>query len=56
MLLTNLSTEQLVGLNGGAFLDGMETMAWELGAAVAMVVMAFGLLAYLPSLRHHNHS
>ena len=40
LLLTNLSTEQLVGLNAGAFLDGMETMAWELGAAVAMVVMA----------------
>ncbi|MCA9148060.1 MAG: solute:sodium symporter family transporter [Planctomycetales bacterium] len=40
LLLTNLSTEQLVGLNGGAFKDGMETMAWELGAAVAMVVMA----------------
>lgn len=40
LLLTNLSTEQLVGLNGGAFGNGMEIMAWELGAALAMVVMA----------------
>jgi SSS family solute:Na+ symporter len=40
LLLTNLSTEQLVGLNGGAFKNGMEIVAWELGAAVAMVVMA----------------
>ena len=40
LLLTNLSTEQLVGLNGGAFKHGMEIMAWELGAAIAMVVMA----------------
>ena len=40
LLLTNLSTEQLVGLNGGAFKNGMEIMAWELGAAIAMVVMA----------------
>ena len=48
LLLTNLSTEQLVGLNGGAFKNGMEIMAWELGAAVAMVVMAlFCLPIYL---------
>ncbi len=40
LLLTNLSTEQLVGLNGGAFKNGMEIMAWELGASVAMIVMA----------------
>ena len=48
LLLTNLSTEQLVGLNGGGFADGMETMAWELGASVAMVIMAlFCLPVYL---------
>ena len=29
LLLTNLSTEQLVGLNGGAFSNGMQVMAWE---------------------------
>ena len=29
LLLTNLSTEQLVGLNGGAYQHGMIVMAWE---------------------------
>ena len=29
LLLTNLSTEQLVGLNGLAFNHGMQVMAWE---------------------------
>lgn len=40
LLLTNISTEQLVGLNGGAFKNGMEIIAWEMGAALAMLVMA----------------
>ena len=29
LLLTNLSTEQMVGLNGDAFTDGLSVMAWE---------------------------
>ena len=29
LLLTNLSTEQLVGLNGSAFNEGVVVMAWE---------------------------
>lgn len=45
LLLTNLSTEQLVGLNGGGYLHGMVVMAWEIFAAVAMVAMA---LVFLP--------
>ncbi|MEM9160893.1 MAG: solute:sodium symporter family transporter [Verrucomicrobiota bacterium] len=40
LMLTNLSTEQLVGLNGGAFRHGFEVMAWEVIAAIALVVMA----------------
>ncbi|MCA9046856.1 MAG: solute:sodium symporter family transporter, partial [Planctomycetaceae bacterium] len=28
LLLTNLSTEQLVGLNGSAYVDGICVMAW----------------------------
>lgn len=48
LLMTNISTEQLVGLNGGAFKNGMEIIAWEMGAAIAMVVMAlFCLPRYL---------
>lgn len=44
LLLTNLSTEQLVGLNGSAFNEGILVMAWETLAAIAMVVTALVLL------------
>lgn len=44
LLLTNLSTEQIVGLNGAAFKDGILVMAWETLAAIAMVVTAMFLL------------
>lgn len=48
LLLTNLSTEQIVGLNGAAFADGLSVMAWEVIAALSMVVMAiFFLPGYL---------
>lgn len=44
LLLTNLSTEQLVGLNGSAYQSGLSVMVWETLAAVAMVVTAIFLL------------
>ncbi|MEA1785543.1 solute:sodium symporter family transporter [Arenibacter sp. GZD96] len=44
LLLTNLSTEQIVGLNGSAYTDGLSVMAWETLAAIAMVVAAIFLL------------
>jgi|TARA_B110000259_G_scaffold187372_1_gene241346 SSS family solute:Na+ symporter len=44
LLLTNLSTEQLVGLNGSAFNEGAVVMAWETLAAIAMVITAVVLL------------
>ncbi len=45
LLLTNLSTEQMVGLNGAAFVDGLAVMVWEVQAVVALVAMA---LFFLP--------
>lgn len=45
LLLTNLSTEQLVGLNGAAYKNGLSVMAWEVVAGVSLVVMA---LLFLP--------
>ncbi|MHC5053433.1 MAG: solute:sodium symporter family transporter [Planctomycetota bacterium] len=45
LLLTNLSTEQMVGLNGAAFKDGLCVMVWEVVAVVALVTMA---LYFLP--------
>lgn len=50
LLLTNLSTEQIVGLNGAAFSEGILVMAWETLAAIAMVFTAVFLLPrYLKS-------
>ena len=46
LLLTNLSTEQLVGLNGDVFGDkALVGMAWESLAAFAMIATA---LVFLP--------
>ncbi|MFG6667622.1 solute:sodium symporter family transporter [Halomonas sp. HNIBRBA4712] len=45
LLMTNLSTEQMVGLNGSAFTDGFSVMAWEVVAVIALVLMA---LFFLP--------
>ncbi|MDO3695348.1 solute:sodium symporter family transporter [Wenyingzhuangia sp. chi5] len=44
LLLTNLSTEQIVGLNGVSFADGLPVIAYEVVAAIAMVFTAFVLL------------
>ncbi len=44
LLLTNLSTEQIVGLNGQSYTEGILVMAWETLAAIAMVVTALFLL------------
>lgn len=44
LLMTNLSAEQLVGTNGQAVRIGMGPMAWEVTAAMALVVMAFWLM------------
>jgi len=45
MLLTNLSAEQLIGLNGSAYGYNMSSMAWEVTAAVSTICMA---LIFLP--------
>ena len=44
LLLTNLSAEQIVGLNGQAFSEGLMVMAWETLAAIAMIFTALVLL------------
>ncbi len=44
LLLTNLSTEQMVGLNGAAFTDGLCVMVWEVVCVLALVFMAWFFL------------
>jgi SSS family solute:Na+ symporter len=45
MLLTNLSAEQLIGLNGSAYMYNLSAMAWEVTAGIATIIMA---LVFLP--------
>lgn len=45
LLLTNLSAEQLIGLNGSAYGHNLSSMGWEVTAAVATIAMA---LVFLP--------
>ena len=45
LMLTNLSTEHLIGLNGDAFNHTIAVMAWETTAALAMVL---GALYFVP--------
>ncbi|WP_138418075.1 solute:sodium symporter family transporter [Aquibacillus sediminis] len=45
VIMTNLSTEQLVGQNGQSYVAGMEVMAWEVTSAIALVLLA---LVFLP--------
>ncbi|MEL6877378.1 MAG: solute:sodium symporter family transporter [Pseudomonadota bacterium] len=45
LLLTNLSAEQLIGLNGSAYGFNMSSMGWEVTAAIATIAMA---LIFLP--------
>jgi SSS family solute:Na+ symporter len=45
LMLTNLSTEQLVGLSGQAYQSGMSVMAWEVISAIPLIFLA---LIFLP--------
>lgn len=40
MLLTNISTEHLIGMNGSAYENGMIIIAWEVTSALALVAAA----------------
>ncbi len=47
LLLTDLDAEELVGLNGSAFSDGLCIMVWEVGAVVSIL---FAANFFLPRL------
>lgn len=44
LMLTNLSTEQLIGLNAQGYSDTIAVMGWEVGSAIALVIVALFLL------------
>ena len=45
LLLTNLSTEQLVGMNGNAFMRGMSVIGYEVTSGITLIFMG---LYFLP--------
>ena len=53
LVLTNLSTEHLIGLNGDAFRHSMAVTAWETTSALAMILTA---LYFLPKYLHRGLS
>jgi SSS family solute:Na+ symporter len=40
MIMTNISTEHLVGMNGSAYKNGFIIVAWEVTSALALIVAA----------------
>ena len=40
MLLTNISTEHLIGMNGSSYKNGFIVIAWEVTSAIALVAAA----------------
>ncbi|HIW12378.1 MAG TPA: solute:sodium symporter family transporter [Candidatus Salinicoccus stercoripullorum] len=44
LILTNLSAEQLIGLNGQAYSSNMTSMAWEVTAGLSVIILALILL------------
>lgn len=45
LLLTNLSAEQLTGLNGNGYSFGLSSMSWEITSGIPLVIMA---IIFLP--------
>lgn len=46
MIMTNISTEHLIGMNGSAYKNGMIIIAWEVTSAIALVIAA---LYFIPT-------
>ncbi|WP_411031859.1 solute:sodium symporter family transporter [Spongiimicrobium sp. 3-5] len=40
MILTNISTEHLIGMNGSSYKNGIIVIAWEVTSAIALVIAA----------------
>ncbi len=40
MLLTNISSEHLIGMNGSSYVNGFIVIAWEVTSAIALVIAA----------------
>ena len=45
MLLTNISTEHLIGMNGSSYKNGFIIIAWEVTSALALIAAAIYFVA-----------
>lgn len=54
LLLTNISAEQLVGTNGQTWASNMSPISFEVGAAIACLILAFFAAPPLPEKRHFH--
>ncbi|MEL6305070.1 MAG: solute:sodium symporter family transporter, partial [Bacteroidota bacterium] len=45
MLLTNISSEHLIGMNGNSYVNGFIVIAWEVTSSIALVIAA---LIFIP--------
>jgi SSS family solute:Na+ symporter len=55
MLLTNISTEHLIGMNGSSYKNGFIIIAWEVTSALALVIAAYIFIPkYLRWFNNHS--
>jgi SSS family solute:Na+ symporter len=47
MLLTNISTEHLIGMNGSSYKNGFVIIGWEVTSALALVAAAIFFVPYV---------
>ncbi|MCG9793160.1 solute:sodium symporter family transporter [Flavobacterium algicola] len=50
MILTNISTEHLIGMNGSSYRNGIIVIAWEVTSAIALVIAAIYFIPHFIKL------
>ena len=51
MILTNISTEHLIGMNGSSYKNGIIVIAWEVTSAIALVIAAIFIIPRFMKMR-----
>lgn len=56
MLLTNISTEHLIGMNGSSYKNGFVIIGWEVTSALALVAAAIFFCPHVSKNGVDHHS
>ena len=56
MILTNISTEHLIGMNGSSYKNGIIVIAWEVTSAIALGIAAISALLTALAWRFKRHT